>query len=65
MQQKTLKERAETENLYEHMQERVDNAIEESETLELFGTLRLDAIGAKKDQDRLNMNQRPKLSYEK
>ena len=29
---KTLKERAETENLSEHMQERVENAIEESES---------------------------------
>ena len=47
------------------MQERVDNALEESETFEHFGTLLLDAIGAKKDQDSLNMNQRPKLSYEK
>ena len=31
---KTLKARAETENLCEHMQDRVYNAIEESETLE-------------------------------
>ena len=55
---------SETENLSEHMQERVDNAIEESETLEHFGTLRLDALSQKEKQDRLNMNQRPKLSYE-
>ena len=48
----------------EHMQEKVDNAIEESESLEHFGTLRLDALSQKKDQDRLNMNQRPKFSYE-
>ena len=62
---KTLKEWAETENLSEHMQERVDNAIEHSETLEHFGTLRLDAFSQKEKQDRLIMNQRPKLSYEK
>ena len=62
---KTLKERAEIENLSEHMQEKVENAIEESENLEHFGTLRLDALSQKKDQDRLNINQRPKLSYEK
>ena len=46
------------------MQEKVDNAIEESESLEHFGTLRLDALSQKKDQDRLNMNLRPKFSYE-
>ena len=48
----------------EHMQKKVDNAIEESESLEHFGTLRLDALSQKKDQDRLNINQRPRLSYE-
>ena len=61
---KTLKERAETENMSEHMEEKIDNAIEESESLEHFGTLRLDALSQKKDPDRLNMNERPKLSYE-
>ena len=61
---KTLKKRAETENMSEHMQERVDNAIEESENLEHFGTLQLDALSQKNHQDKLNMNQRPKLSYE-
>ena len=44
---KTLKERAETENMSEHMQEKVENAIEESESLEHFGTLRLDALSQK------------------
>ena len=62
---KTLKERSERENLSEHVQERVDNAIEESETLEHSGTLRLDALSQKEEQDRLIMNQLPKLSYEK
>ena len=62
---KTLKERTETENLSEHMQEKVENAIEESESLEHFGTLRLDALSQKDKQDRLSINQRPKLSYEK
>ena len=45
---KTLKEMAETENLSEHMQEKVENAIEESESLEHFGTLWLDALSQKK-----------------
>ena len=48
----------------EHMQKKVENAIEESESLEHFSTLRMDALSQKKDQDRLNMNQRPNLSYE-
>ena len=61
---KILKERAETDNMSEPMQKKVENAIEESESLEHFGTLRLDALSQKKDQDRLNINQRPKLSYE-
>ena len=44
---KTLKERAEIENLSANMQEKVENAIEESERLEHFGTLRLDALSQK------------------
>ena len=47
----------------EHMQEKVENVIEESDSLEHFGTLRLDALSQKKDQDRLKMNPRRKLSY--
>ena len=61
---KTLKGRAETENMSEHMQERVENAIEESESLEHFGTLWLDSLAKKEHQTRENINLRPKLSYD-
>ena len=47
------------------MQEQVENAIEESESLGRFATERLDALSQKEKQDMLNINQRPKLSYEK
>ena len=48
----------------EQMQEKVEKAIEESEILEHFGTLHLDALSQKECQDRVNITQTPKLSYE-
>ena len=60
---KALKEKAETGNMSEQIQEKVEKAIKESESLEHYGTLRLDALTQKERQDRLNINQRPKLSY--
>ena len=46
------------------MQEQVENAIEESESLGHFGTLRLDSLAKKERQTRENINLRPKLSYD-
>ena len=52
-----LRDKAETENMSEQMQEQVDKAIKESESLEHYGTLRLDALSQKERQDQLNINQ--------
>ena len=54
---KTLKDRAETGNVSEQMLEQVDKAIEESESLEIYGTICLDALSQKERQDQLNINQ--------
>ena len=48
----------------EKLQEQVDKATEKSHSLEIFGTLWLDALSQKECQDWLNINQRTKLSYE-
>ena len=61
---KTLRDRAETGNVSEKMQEQVENAIEESESLEHFGTLRLDSLAKKERQTRENISLRSKLSYD-
>ena len=60
----TKKKTEETGTLSEAYSKQVDQAIEESKSLEHFGTLRLDVLAQKERQDRLNVSQRPKLAYE-
>ena len=45
-------------------EEKVEKAIKEGENLEHYGTLRLNVLSQKEQKDRLNINQRPKLSYD-
>ena len=62
---KELSDKHELETgIEEHLSVVIKAALEETESLGLFGSIRLDQLCRMERQDRLNVNSRPKLSYE-